>query len=336
MKKVKTGIVNSGCVVFTLVIFLVLASSAAAAEIKKPAGYPTRPIEVSVAFGVGSGLDAMARVVVPLLEKRLGTSIPIVNRPGANSVVCMTYVKNQPADGYSIAAMTNDTLAALAGGTTQLRVDDFVYLARSTHDIEMFFVRSDDKRFKTWDEYAKYAKANPNKLIMAVAGEGGIEQTAATLLNNAAGLSIKYIPFDKPTERYAAFLGGHTDLLVEEPADMMAYMKEGKIHPIIQMIDKGPVGFENVPTSVSKGYDVTMGLWRGFCVKKGTPPEISQYLEALIKDCYKDPVFLEYKKKRGYIRPEFVETSTEFGKSAAVELEQIKKAVDLIRNAKNP
>ena len=316
--------------IFIAALFLILASSASA-EIKKPAGYPTRAIEISVPFGVGGTADALARVIAPLMEKRMGVPIGVVNRPGANSVVSMTHMMNQPADGYLIGGLTNDTIAAIAGGTTSLRIEDLVWLTRSLSDIEMFFVRSDDKRISTWEDYLKYAKENPNKLVMAIAGEGGIEQVVATLVNHAAGLSLKYIPFDKPTERYAAFLGGHTDLLLKEPPDMAAYMEEGRVHPIIQMIDKRPESFKDVPTSVELGIDVTMGLWRGFCLKKGTPPEIVQYIEAVIEDCFQDPVFLEFKKKRGYIRPDYNETPAEFEKSAAKELEQIKQAIDIMR-----
>jgi tripartite-type tricarboxylate transporter receptor subunit TctC len=74
-----------------------------------------------------------------------------------------------------------------------------------------------------------------------------------------------------------------------------------------------------------------MGLWRGFCLKKGTPPEIVQYIEAVIRDCFQDSVFLEFKQKRGYIRPDYKETPAEFEKSATKELEQIQKAIDIMR-----
>ena len=333
MKKMKKRSVIGGWIVFALAMFLILVTSASA-DIKKPPGFPTRAIEISVGFGVGGGVDTMARTIAPMLEKRMGVPISIVNRPGANTAVCMAHLVNQPADGYTIGATANDSVIAMASGLSKLHIDDFEWLARSLNDLEMFFVRSDDKRFKTWEEYFKYAKANPNKLTMSVGGAEGIEQIVATLVNMAAGLSIKYIPFDKPTERYAAFLGGHTDLLLDEPPDMFSYLQEGKVHPIIQMIDKRPEEFKDVPTTVEKGFDVTMSVWRGFFVKKGTPPEISQYLEAVFRDCFQDPIWLDYKKKRLFIRPDFKENSAEFGKSAAKELEVIKKTLDLIRKDK--
>ena len=250
-------------------VFLCI-SSAVAQQINKPANYPTRAIELVVPFGVGGGVDALCRTLAPLLEKRLGVPVAVVNKPGGNSVVAMNYVTSQPADGYTLTGVTNDILAAIAGGSTKLTVDDLVWLTRALPDIEMFFMRADEKRFKTFDEYVAYAKANPGKLSMAVAGAGGMEQIVATLVNQAAGVSIKYVPYDVPTERYAALLGGHTDLLLKEPADMKQYLDEGRVKVLIQMIDKRPAQFADVPTSVEKGINVTMGLWRGLGMKAGT------------------------------------------------------------------
>jgi tripartite-type tricarboxylate transporter receptor subunit TctC len=309
-------------------VLAVSATTQAIAQLPaKPANYPTRAIEFVVPFGVGGGVDALCRALAPLLEKRLGVPVAVVNKPGGNSVVALNYVKGQPADGYTITGITNDILAAMANGSTQLTVDDFTWLSRALPDIEMFFIRADEKRFTNFDEYVKYAKANPGKLSMAVAGAGGMEQVVATLVNNARGVSIKYIPYDVPTERYAALLGGHTDLLLKEPADMKQYLDEGKVKAIVQMIDKRPPQFADVPTSVEKGVNVTMGLWRGVAVKAGTPQPITDYLYAVLKDAMNDPAYVAFKNKRGQIRPDYIETPQQFKENARKELEAIRSVL---------
>lgn len=316
------------------VLGLVLASSVAtlghAQDIEKPANYPTRPIEFVVPFGAGGGVDALARTLAPLLQERLGVGVGVVNRPGANSVIALNYVNSQPADGYTITGITNDILAAIAAEKTTLQVEDFEWLVRALPDIELFLIRGDEDRFTNFQEYVDYAKANPNTLTMAVAGQGGIEQIVATLVNNEVGVSMKYIPYDVPTERYAALLGGHTDLLLKEPADVQQYLDEGKMKTIIQMVEERAPGFEDVPTSVELGIDVTMGLWRGVAVKSGTPPEIVEYLYAVLQDAMRDPAYIEFKEKRHQIRPDYDETPAEFQASAAKELGQIREAFKLM------
>lgn len=308
------------------------SAAASAAEIKKPANYPSRTIEVTVPFGPGGGADIMARAMAPLLEKRLGVSVAVVNRPGANSIVGMTYLLSQPADGYSLSIITNDTLASMAIGATKIKIDDLAWIARGVADLEMYFVRTNDERFKTFDDYVKLAKANPGKLTMAVGGQGGLETVVAALVNHSAGVSVKFIPFDKPSERFAAFLGGHTDLLLEEPSDMKPYLDEKKVRPILQMIEKRPAAFSDVPTAREKGIDVNIGLWRGVVAKKGTSPEIVNYLAAVVKAVVDDSSFIEsYIKKRvldirpGYLGPK------DFEAVAKKELDQIVQATKILK-----
>jgi tripartite-type tricarboxylate transporter receptor subunit TctC len=116
-------------------------------------------------------------------------------------------------------------------------------------------------------------------------------------------------------------------VLLKEPADMRQYLEEKKVKAIIQMIDQRPTEFADVPTSVEKGANVTIGLWRGVAVKAGTPAEISNYLYAVIKDAMNDPVYIEFKKKRGQIRPDYVETPEQFKANARKELEAIRSVL---------
>lgn len=309
-----------------------MVATAAADELKKPEGYPSRPIEMTVPFGPGGGSDIFARAMVPHLEKLLGTSIAVVNRPGANSVVGLTHLVSQPADGYSISIITNDTLAAMATGATTLELDDFAWIARGVADVEMIFARTGDERFGSFDDYVKLAKSKPGALSMAVGGQGGLETVVAALVNRGVGAKVKFIPYDKPAERYAAFLGGHTDLLLEEPSDMKPYLDDGKIKPLIQMIEDRPSKFADIPTAPEKGIDVTIGLWRGVVAKKGTPQPIVEYLSAVVKQVLETPAFQEtYVKKRvldirsGYLGSE------QFEASARKELEQIRQALSMMK-----
>jgi tripartite-type tricarboxylate transporter receptor subunit TctC len=90
------------------------------------------------------------------------------------------------------------------------------------------------------------------------------------------------------------------------------------------MIDKRPPQFAKVPTSVEKGADVTMGLWRGVAIKAGTPQAITDYLHAVLKDAMTDPAYVAFKDKRGQIRPDYVETPQQFKDNARKEFEAIR------------
>ena len=49
--------------------------------------YPTKNIDFIVGFAPGSGADGTARALSPSLEKALGVSVNIINKPGAGGAI---------------------------------------------------------------------------------------------------------------------------------------------------------------------------------------------------------------------------------------------------------
>ena len=87
---------------------LTVALAALAALAAQPAAaqgdvnYPTKPIRLIVGFAAGGGNDLFARLVGQKLSENIGQPVIIENKPGAGGRLAVDYVKNQPADGYTI------------------------------------------------------------------------------------------------------------------------------------------------------------------------------------------------------------------------------------------
>src|SRR3546814_10917458 len=90
---------------------------------------------------------------------------------------------------------------------------------------------------------------------------------------------------------------------------MKPYIEEGKVRPLIQMIETRPAQFAQVPTAPEKGIDVTLGLWRGVVAKRGTPEPIVTYLSEAIRESLDDSTFVKtYIQKRVLdIRPGYLD-----------------------------
>jgi tripartite-type tricarboxylate transporter receptor subunit TctC len=267
----------------------------------------------------------MARALARAMEKQQpGLTVAVLNKPGGNGTLGLTYALSQPANGHTLALITNDFLINHVLGSASIKPEDFDYVGRIVADVEMLFTRSDDARFPSFAAYAKEAKAKPGSITIATAGANGVEQLAMTLVNKALGIDVKWIPFDKPAERVAAFLGGHVDLMVEEPSDMKQYIGEGKMKPLVQLTEKRTANFPDTPTARDVGADVTLGLWRGIAVKHGTEPAARALLEKLVAKAVTDPEFLDsYIRQRSLdIRPGYL-SAADFQKSVAAEYRSI-------------
>ena len=75
--------------------------------------YPSKPIRLVIPFAAGSATDAAGRVLAQALSQRLGQSVIVDNRAGANGQIAAMQVSQSPADGYTLFMTTNPTHSAI-------------------------------------------------------------------------------------------------------------------------------------------------------------------------------------------------------------------------------
>ena len=81
----------------------IAASAASTSAIGQSFPEPGKPINLIVPFSAGGSVDISARLIAPLLEKQLGTTVQVVNRPGAGSQVGLNAMLRSKPDGYTMA-----------------------------------------------------------------------------------------------------------------------------------------------------------------------------------------------------------------------------------------
>src|SRR5688500_18065352 len=89
-----------------------LAAGLALAALITPAiaqPYPNKPVRVIVPFGAGGVADITARVVTEKLGDKMGQRFIIENMPGAGGIAAARAVLSAPADGYTLALLSNGT-----------------------------------------------------------------------------------------------------------------------------------------------------------------------------------------------------------------------------------
>ncbi|MBU0462661.1 MAG: tripartite tricarboxylate transporter substrate binding protein [Proteobacteria bacterium] len=303
-----------------LIVSLFIAFSVQAAE--KPEGYPDRPIEVVVQYGAGGGSDIFVRNLMMPARGILKTAINITNMTGAAGVKASKYVLSQPADGYTIYNFSPEQLINTAFGRENYK-EEFAPLVQVQQDMSMFYVNP-KAEYQTVQELIAYAKKNPGKVQFTGTTPASPDELIIMRFAKAAGIDIKYIPFDKAPKTHAAVLGGHLDVLHEEPGSVMSLIEAKKLIPIIVFNDKRLEKFPEVPCSVELGYNLTTGRWRGLAVKKGTPQPIIDYLAASLKTAYEKSSYQNYAKESLLDQRYGWKDPAEFGKFWDEEYESVK------------
>jgi tripartite-type tricarboxylate transporter receptor subunit TctC len=238
--------------------------------------------------------------------------------------VAITQLLSSKADGYTIAAYVQDTMMTIPMGLARHKVEDLEWLVRTQVADSFLFVKGDSP-FKTVQDLFEYAQANPGKLRVAATGFGTPDDVTVRYLEKK-GYKMTAVPYPKPGERYAAALGGHTEVLYEQAGDVKQYLEAGQLRPLIIFAEKRFPAFPDVPTSAELGLSITLPQFRGIVAKKGLPADCAQILVEAMRKAMETQ---EWKKfaEDWYIRPDSYMGPQEYKKWVAGEVATLDKMV---------
>lgn len=262
------------------------------------AEYPERSINMIVAASPGGGTDISARTLVPFLEKYLGgTTITVINKPGAGTEIGLTTLAKSKPDGYTIGMLNIPHMIAIPiERKAAFNLDSFELLANLVDDACAFNV-SIDSPFKSLDDLVVYAKENPGAVTVGTSGIGGDDHLAMLMFEKAAGIKLTHVPFPSGAPVRAATMGSHIAVGAFNISEAVEYAEEGQIRILGIMADKRVDMAPDVLTFKEQGYDVVMASQRGMGAPSGIPQDRLVKILSAIEKSMKDPEFLETVKK---------------------------------------
>lgn len=265
----------------------------AAAPAETKLDYPKSPIEIVVPFGEGSASDIFVRKFAEIMGKSVPQPIQPVNKDGSGGLVGMLDAAQRKNDGYSLLSITpSHVIADVMGATDVKLLEDFVPVARIQSDVYVLAVTKNS-------QYNSFADLLASGKTVTVGGvsPGGLDDLTLSVLSKDTGLDIQYVPYKSGSEVKAAVLGGEVDIYLDKLVSAINYVKDGAVRPVLVLNDERIVTIPelaDVPCTVELGYTTTIGSWRGFVVKKGTPQEIIDYLAEEMKKAYDTPEYQQF------------------------------------------
>jgi tripartite-type tricarboxylate transporter receptor subunit TctC len=274
--------------------FLQLAGAAAAApafpQRASALDYPTRPVRIIAGFAAGGGVDVTARLIGQWLTDRLGQSFVIENRPGAGGNIGTEAVVNAAPDGYTLllATVPNAVNASLYEKLSFNFIRDIVPIAGIIR-VPMVILLNPSVPAATIAEFISYAKANPDKVNMASAGNGSAPHMAGELFKMMAGVNLVHVPYRGQGPALTDLLGGQVQVLFAATPGTTEYITTGKLRALAvtsgsraEMLPELKTVGDFVP-----GYEASQ--WYGIGAPRNTPVEIIDKLNKEINAAIADP-----------------------------------------------
>src|SRR5262245_28130446 len=156
--------------------------------------FPSKVIEITVLFPAGSSADVTARLLADGMAKNLGTSVTVVNRPGAGGAIGYRYVAGQKPDGYALVWNSNSISTTFHSGTLPFNYASFEPVAQVLVESPVVAVRADAK-WKTLAELVAEGKTKPKAITIGNSGVGSHTHISSVALFRPAGVEPVDVPF---------------------------------------------------------------------------------------------------------------------------------------------
>src|SRR5436190_1933545 len=208
---------SNGVFMISLLVASFTAALAAFAAVTAGAQtYPSKTIRLIVPFPPGGLNDTAARLIQPHLEKALGQTVIVDNRPAASGIVGTDAVAKAAPDGHTLL-MVASSYTVVPATNAKLPYDaerDFAPIAIVGKN-PMLFVINAKVAAKTLAEFVALAKANPGKFNYATPGAASQSHLVNELLNQRAGITMQHIPYRGGAPAIQSTVAGEPRPIVE-------------------------------------------------------------------------------------------------------------------------
>ena len=263
--------------VLTLVAAIFIVFQASAAD------YPERSISVIVPFPPGGASDVTARLVTTKLAERVGQSVVVENKPGANGALGAAALKQAPADGYTLLVGSIGVFAINPALFKDLRYDP-----QKDFDLLSVIVRTPNVLVahpafpaNTVAELIDYLKKNPEKVTFASSGTGSSDHLTAALFWQRTGTTGIHVPYKGGGPAINDLIGGHANVSFQNLGAIAQQVRTGSLKALAITSDKRNAALPNVPTMAEAGVtNLEVYSWQAAAGPKGLPAAVKAKLEA--------------------------------------------------------
>lgn len=293
----------------------------------KPKDFPTQPIDITVVYPAGGGMDINARLVGKFFDKWTGQSHVVNNRTGGAGLVGHTYLATQAKnDGYTVGVIANLMFAdALLRSQGRFQPSDFEPIAYLNADgLNLVVNATGPFKDKSFKEILEQAKAQPNTVRITNV-PGSMYEYMIEQLETVSGARFLKVPFQGGAPGIAALLGNNVDVAIAFLGEVRGHLDGKRVVPVaVTTAERSP--FVAVPTlnEILGRNDVVWQATRWVALPKGVAKDRKDYLAAAFQAAAADPELQEEFRKIGAI------PSTAFDTTEKVAA-QIKKLEDLER-----
>lgn len=269
---------------------LLAATGTAVASSPALSAFPERPIRLIVSFPPGGSSDAMARIVQPFLEKKLGQTVIVENRPGAGGMIAIEYVAKAEPDGYVIGLGGAGALGTNLG-LQPMPYDPKKDVVAITGLASSPFILAASNKFSgnRLEDVIAAAKSGRN-LSIGHGGNGTLMHLTAEMLLQDANIRIALVSYRGIAPVVNDLMGSQIELGIVDPPSAKGALDADAIKAIaVTSLSRFPM-MPKTPTFAESGLPGFESIgWFGIVAPRGVPAAVIDKLNAAFVAALNDP-----------------------------------------------
>lgn len=254
--------------------------------------YPNQPIRLIVPYSAGGVTDQVGRTLADEMGKRLGQSVVVENKTGANGTMGAIQMLQTRPDGYTLTMVPIGIyrMPHITGAPYD-PARDFTYISQIA-GFNYYLTVKADSPWKNVADLVADAKKNTNSISYGTPGAYSSQHIAMVQLGEAGDVEWTHIPFKGEADALAALMGGHIEVVVGA-SGVIPHIESGGARALASLGETRAEAMPDVPTLKEAGYDVVHTSAFGIVGPKDLPAPIVEKIDAAVRDTLADEAFRE-------------------------------------------
>jgi len=260
--------------------FASMLSLAAASALAQD--YPAKPIKLVIPFPAGGSSDGIGRQVADKLSGVLRQSVVVENKGGAGGIIGADTVAKAAPDGYTLLLVDvfHTSTPIYTRKMPYDAVKDFTPISLVGRS-PAFLVAHPGFEATSAAEALSFARAQPGKLTMAIAGTGSV---VVDLFRARSGVQFVSVPYRGSSPAMVDLMSGQVNVMITTMASAGTHVKAGKLRALAVTGAKRNSDFPEVPTFAEAGVSgMDYEQWFGIMGPANMPRPVVDKLAAAMQ-----------------------------------------------------
>lgn len=293
------------------------AAKTEAAKTENVKAYPDKQITLICPLAAGGGSDTISRLFAAAMEKELGVSVIVENKPGAGAGIGLEAIAAAENDGYTIGYIPAEVTTVEAMGNATVTPEKYEYICTAMKINALVCVTADSE-WQSLEDLIAAAKEKPGEVTIGTAGVGNAYELGLRAMLKEAGVDVNIVNFSGGTaEAITAMMGGNVQCCTAGTAEAISYLNSGQFRALCNLASSRSDLIADVPTATELGYACNGGSWGAFAAPAGTSDDVMKVLRDAAQKVLNSEDFKATLVERGF--DEYNEDGAGF-KAAAMEM----------------